>query len=176
MESEIGELARRTLDASMQACAEAFVFWTAEMRSMAQLYRTKRRVEFCETDAAGIVHFASFLCYFEQAEHELLRHVGTSVIVEQPDGSHISWPRVHVECDFQGAAKFGDELDLAVEVLRIGSRSITYGHTASNSGREIASGKVTAVCCHVRPGQPLQSVAISDSFRNKLKLFVRELE
>jgi len=38
-----------------------------------------RRVEFCETDMAGIAHFSSFIIYMEQAEHAMLRALGTSV-------------------------------------------------------------------------------------------------
>lgn len=39
----------------------------------------ERRVEFCETDAAGICHFSSFFVFMEQAEHALFRHLGWSV-------------------------------------------------------------------------------------------------
>lgn len=39
----------------------------------------ERRVEFCETDAAGIAHFSSLAIYMEQAEHALIRSVGISV-------------------------------------------------------------------------------------------------
>lgn len=42
-------------------------------------FEFERRVEFCETDAAGIVHFSSLLQYVEQAEHALLRSVGFTV-------------------------------------------------------------------------------------------------
>ena len=44
------------------------------------LFRVKRRVEFADTDMAGIVHFSAFFVYMEQAEHELLRSLGLSVV------------------------------------------------------------------------------------------------
>jgi hypothetical protein len=37
---------------------------------------TTRRVEFSDTDAAGIAHFVAFFRWMEQAEHDLLRSVG----------------------------------------------------------------------------------------------------
>jgi len=54
-------------------------------------YRTRRRIEFSDTDAGGLVHFARFFVFMEIAEHELLRALGTitraggicSIIVEQ---------------------------------------------------------------------------------------------
>ena len=42
-------------------------------------FQFERRVEFCETDAAGIAHFSSLIVYMEQAEHALLRSLGLSV-------------------------------------------------------------------------------------------------
>ena len=36
-------------------------------------FRTTRRVEFRDTDAAGIVHFSAFFFYMESVEHEFLR-------------------------------------------------------------------------------------------------------
>ena len=41
--------------------------------------QTRRRVEFRDTDAAGIVHFSAFFFWMESAEHELLRAAGVTV-------------------------------------------------------------------------------------------------
>ena len=46
---------------------------------MAHEYHTRRRIEFVDTDMAGIVHFSRFYVFMEQAEHELLRSLGLSV-------------------------------------------------------------------------------------------------
>ena len=119
---------------------------------MADKFFVKRRVEFCETDAAGIAHFASYLCYMEQAEHDFLRSLGLSVCEPQGDGWHLSWPRVHVECDFQGSAKFEDVLDITVCVSRLGQKSVTYEFNFMRGVQTIAKGRVIAVCCNVKPG------------------------
>ena len=39
-------------------------------------YRLKRRVQFYETDMAGIVHFSWFFRYLEEAEHAMWREAG----------------------------------------------------------------------------------------------------
>ena len=46
------------------------------------ILRTSRRVEFCDTDMAGIVHFANFFRWMESAEVEFLRSLGLSVAVQ----------------------------------------------------------------------------------------------
>ncbi len=131
----------------------------------------QRRVEFCETDAAGIAHFSAFLCYMEQAEHALLRHLGTSVATDIGGGWHLSWPRVHVECDYRGAARFEDCLFVEVNIVKLGQKSVTYAFDFKLSDQSIATGKVIAVCCKVHPGQPLQSTTIPDALREKLANF-----
>ncbi len=131
---------------------------------MGEKFVTKRRVEFCETDAAGIVHFASYLCYMEQAEHELWRAIGLSVCEAREDGWHLSWPRVHVECDFQGSARFEEVLDIQVHVVRLGTKSITYGFEFKRGVDGIATGRVITVCCLVKSGSPLQAIPIPSEF------------
>ena len=59
-----------------------------ETEPMSQVFKTSRRVQFRDTDAAGIVHFSVFFTYMEQAEHEFLLSVGLGVISEQ-DGQKI---------------------------------------------------------------------------------------
>ena len=43
---------------------------------MAFEYRLKRRVQFYETDMAGIVHFSCYFRYLEEAEHAMWRDAG----------------------------------------------------------------------------------------------------
>jgi 4-hydroxybenzoyl-CoA thioesterase/acyl-CoA thioester hydrolase len=143
---------------------------------MADKFVTTRRVEFCETDAAGIVHFASYLCYMEQAEHEFLRSLGLTVSEPQDDGSHLSWPRVHVECDFHGSAKFEDVLEITVFVSRLGSKSVTYEFEIMRGGGAIAKGRVIAVCCNVKSGHSLKSIAVPQKYSELLLRFCKSID
>lgn len=124
------------------------------------LLRTRRRVEFRDTDAAGIVHFSAFLFWMESAEHELLRLAGLQVFERHDDGSEFSWPRVSVSCDYRSTARFGDELDIAVSVAAVGRTSVTYHFLFEHQGRAVAEGRVVAVRCLMRPGDLLKPVAI----------------
>ena len=78
-------------------------------------YRFRRRVEFAETDMAGIVHFSNFFRYMEMAEHDFLRSIGLSVHADI-DGRTVSWPRVRAECSYHAPATFEDELEIVVTV------------------------------------------------------------
>lgn len=132
--------------------------------------QTRRRVEFRDTDAAGIVHFSAFFFWMESAEHELLRSAGLHVIDRQPDGSEYSWPRVSASCEYRSTARFGDELDIAVFVAAVGRSSVTYRFVFEHEGRAVAEGRVVAVRCLMRPGSRLESVVIPAEIVARLKM------
>jgi 4-hydroxybenzoyl-CoA thioesterase/acyl-CoA thioester hydrolase len=136
---------------------------------MSAAFVTTRRVEFSDTDAAGIAHFATFFRLMEQAEHELLRSVGLSV---HDVASQISWPRVSAKCDYESAARFEDVLEIEVRITRLGKTSVTYSHRFLRGGEQLANGQITSVCCRLREGKPPQPVAIPAKIARKLKPFV----
>src|SRR6476659_4552820 len=138
---------------------------------MSTTFITTRRVEFSDTDAAGIVHFVAFFRMMEQAEHELLRSVGLSVIMHDSAGT-ISWPRVGAKCEFTAAARFEDVLEIEVQIARLGKRSVTYAHRFLRNGKELATGEITAVCCRLKDGKPPKSIDIPAGIVKKLKPFV----
>ena len=131
-------------------------------------FHTTRLVEFADTDMAGIMHFASFYRYMESAEHELLRSLGLSVYSEV-GGVPLTFPRVAASCDFHSPARCEDVLEIDVTVERIGTKSITYGFEFSNKGRDVATGKMTCVCCRVPHGGQPVSVPIPDEVAAKLR-------
>ncbi|MFN3189900.1 MAG: acyl-CoA thioesterase [Aureliella sp.] len=139
---------------------------------MGQVFETQRRVEFCETDAAGIVHFSSYVRYMEQAEHEFWRSLGTSVMQPLGDGVTQGWPRVRVECDFRGVARFEDVLSVELVIENLGQKSIRFRFEFKSEERVIASGRLTTVCCRVEHGQELKSIPISDELRELLGPYV----
>ena len=141
---------------------------------MAEVFVTDRLVEFCETDTAGIAHFANFFCYMEQTEHAFLRSLGTSVMLAMPDGWHISWPRVHAECDFLGTVRFEDQLKIRLSIARMGKKSVTYRFDFfSSQDKLVAKGCLVAVCCRVKvESSSIESIQIPDALRAKLEAFV----
>ncbi|HTN74590.1 MAG TPA: thioesterase family protein [Pirellulaceae bacterium] len=134
-------------------------------------FTINRRVEFRDTDAAGIVHFSVFFNYMEAAEHELLRSLGTSVLTHDAEGE-ISWPRVAVACEYRGALRFEDEVEIQVSIERLGQKSVTYLFDFVKVGALIAHGKITAVCCRIEAGQPPRSITIPPAISEKLQALV----
>ena len=64
---------------------------------MAYEFKAIRRVEFAETDMAGIVHYSNFFRYMETAEHGFFRSLGLSVVMDQFDPRGRQPPRIERE-------------------------------------------------------------------------------
>ena len=147
------------------------------MSSAAQIFSACRRVEFRDTDAAGIMHFSTFFTYMEQVEHEFLRSIGKSVMPaarQDHDGAedHVSWPRVAASCDYRAPLRFEDEFEVRLRIRRLGTKSIEFGFEFWHADRLCAEGSLTVVCCRIHPGQPPKSVPIPDDFRTLFMPYV----
>ena len=137
----------------------------------------RRLVAFAETDMAGIVHFAQFYRYMEEAEHAFLRSVGLDVMEHKPDGTILGWPRVSAKCGFKSPAFFGDTLAVTVSVQRIGVKSLTldYRFTRGDDGPDggktetlVAEGTMKTVACTFTPDRTMTSVPVPDAFLDRI--------
>ena len=100
-------------------------------------YHTTRRIEWADTDAAGIIHFSRYFCFMEEVEHEFLRSLGLSCMMER-DGQRVTWPRVNASCDFIRPVRFEDVVDVHLAVKRKGQKSLTFGFVFSHNAAEVA--------------------------------------
>ena len=110
--------------------------------------KIRRRVEFSETDMAGIVHYSNFFRYMEAAEHAFFRSLGFSIVTNSTT-PEVGWPRVHAHCDYHAPLRFEDEFEVHALVTEIKSKALSYQfrfRKLGNDAREVARGKLTVVC------------------------------
>ena len=135
---------------------------------MTTTFTTRRRVEFCETDLAGIVHFANFYRYMEQAEHEWFRSLGLKIHGTLPDGTVFGWPRVAASCSFRSPAHYDDEIEVRVTVLRRTSRSLTTSYEFRLSETVLATGEMKTAYCLIPSDGQLCSAAMPAEYAERL--------
>lgn len=128
---------------------------------------SRRRIEFGDTDMAGIVHFSNFFRFMESAETDFLHTIGMSVTWRE-ENRRFGFPRVSVACDYVRPARFEDILDIAVIVEEVGRKSIRYRFEFSRASEPIAVGHITAVYCRTMPDHGIESLEIPPEMREKL--------
>ena len=135
---------------------------------MASEFRTRRRIEFEDTDAARIVHFSRFYAFMEQAEHAFLRSLGLSVDMEL-EGRRLGWPRLAASCEFLEPVRFEEEVEVHLTVKRKGEKSMTWAVEFSRGGRPVARGEITSVCCRCGEDGSLTAIPIPEVFASRIE-------
>lgn len=124
---------------------------------MPSRFSLQRRVQFYETDSAGIVHFSWFFRYVEEAEHALWRKAGLSIA---PREAAIGFPRVSASFDFRNPLYFEDQFEVEIRVAAITAKTIRYSATVTRDQTEIAVGRLTIACVRKGPDGRLKAVEI----------------
>ena len=106
-------------------------------------FRYKCRVEFADTDLAGIAHFSAIFRYMEEAEHAMWRAAGLSIADR---GNDLGWPRVSAACEFRNPLFFEDEFEVWVRLAAARTRALDYEFTIVRGETVIAVGTMTSVC------------------------------
>ena len=120
---------------------------------MASEFELRRRVDFHETDMAGIVHFSNFFRLMESAEHEFFRSLGLSLHGTN-EGRMYGFARVHASCDYLRPAHYQDLLAVRLRVTDKTKSSFSYAlsfHRVDEETDEVeadllAQGEMKVVC------------------------------
>jgi acyl-CoA thioester hydrolase len=128
-------------------------------------FHYSRRVQFSETDLAGIAHFSVFFRFMEEAEHALWRAAGLSIGAAEKTGG---WPRVSAAFDYKSPLRFEDEFDVIVHIAELTRRSIRYGFTINRGDVLVGTGTMTAVCTKKEDGQ-LRAVELPADVVSRLR-------
>ena len=144
---------------------------------MTPAFTHSMRVPFADTDLAGIVHFANFFRYMENAEHAFFRSLGYSI---HPSGSGATglaayegygWPRVSATCEYKKPLRFEQEVRVEVHVLDRQAKTIDYGFhflVESHDG-PVAVGKMTVICVRFdEEAKRMRAVDMPEAIRSKL--------
>lgn len=141
---------------------------------MAYHFIAKHRVEFFETDLAGIVHFANFYRFMEQAEHEFFRALGLKIHGSLPDATVFGWPRVSATCSFKSPAYYEDEIEVCITVLRLTRRSLTTEYEFRRGNVVVAIGEMKTAYCIISVGSKLESVEMPSEYFDRLTKAIEE--
>ena len=145
---------------------------------MAYEFRLTRRVEFSDTDMAGIVHYSNFFRYMEATEHAFFRSIGFSVVTSQVDPP-LGWPRVHAECDYRYPLYFEDLVEIHMLVSEKRSKSLSYlfrfRKLNSTPIVEAARGRLTVVCVTHQRGGRMTAATIPKMISDHIDVAPKEL-
>ena len=119
----------------------------------------RRRIEWMDTDAAGIYHWTTVFRLAEAAEAALHTALGIA------DFTFGATPRVAVQATFARSLRFNDPVEVTLAVAAIGRTSVEYAMSIDADGGTAAQGSVKTVLIDRETGR---AVAWPDDVRAKL--------
>ncbi len=145
---------------------------------MAYEFKAQRRVEFSDTDMAGIMHYSNFFRFMETAEHGFYRSLGFSVVMKEID-PRLGWPRVHAECDYRKPLRFEDlvEIHLLVAEKKAKALNLVFKFRKLDGAQavDVARGALTIVCVEHRTDGTMGAVEIPEEIAGKISVAPPEL-
>lgn len=133
-------------------------------RKVLSEYVHRRRVQFYETDAAGIVHFSWFFRYMEEAEHALWRAAGLSI---HPPDSPIGFARASATCDFKRPLRFEDEFDVTIRIAAISRKTLQYSCVLTKDAVTLAEGSMTVICVRTEADGTLKATNVPEEIASR---------
>lgn len=114
----------------------------------------KVKIYYHDTDAGGVVYYANYLKYMEQARTEFLAQHGLSV--KELAAKGILFVVAHQEIDYKSPAFYGDELEIGVKLTNHSTVKLGFEHEVKNQNNQlVCKGKAILVCVdkNIRPQQ-----------------------
>lgn len=105
-------------------------------------------VRFGDVDHAGVVYYPRFFQYFHNTFEELILSGGFDYRALL-DERRLGFPTVHASCDYRRPLRWGDRLDVAIEVLAIGKSAATFRYRGSRGADLVCEATIKVACTNL---------------------------
>ena len=123
----------------------------------------KKRIYYYDTDCGGVVYYANYLKYLEEARTEFFEARG--VFVKDLWASGIGFVVARQEIDYKFPGAYDDILDIRTWVNKVSRASVEFEYEIKNQlGKVIASAKTVLVFVD----KSLKPRSIPDDIKGKL--------
>jgi len=125
----------------------------------------KTKIYYHHTDCGGVVYYANYLKFFEEARTEYFKDKGFSIKELADSGTMFVVSRQ--EIDYKYPSAYADILDIKTSIPEMSGVRIIFEHEILNqNSKVIVKGRTTLVCVDSK----LKPKAIPEEIRKKLTL------
>jgi len=123
----------------------------------------KKKIYYHHTDSGGVVYYANYLSFLEEARTEFF--AGKGLLLHVLANSGILFVVSRQEMDYKFPAFYTDTLEIETKLIHVGNVRLEFEHQIKNQdGKLICQGKATLVCV----GKDFKPQAIPAAVQEKL--------
>ncbi len=104
----------------------------------------EKNIYYHDTDSGGVVYYANYLKFMEEARTEYLRSLGVDVKEYMAKG--ILFAVVRIEADYKCPARYGDRITVSSGIEEIGNASIRFKQEVKNGDTLLVKAVVVLAC------------------------------
>lgn len=103
-----------------------------------------RRIYYHDTDCGGVVYYANYLKYFEEARTEYMRERGLDLKILSEKGILFVVKKVDIE--YKSPARYADMLEISTRIGKLRNVSLEFLQDIKKEGKVLVSATTVLVC------------------------------
>ncbi len=103
-----------------------------------------KKIYYHDTDAGGVVYYANYLKYFEEARTEFFKEKSIDIckLLEQD----IVFAVRRVEVNYKAPARYADTLTVSTRISKIKNASLEFSQSIDRAGKILVKAQTQIVC------------------------------
>jgi acyl-CoA thioester hydrolase len=117
-------------------------------------FALRLRAYYEDTDAGGVVYYASYLRFFERARTEWLRAFGVDQRRLNAEGGPLFVVR-SARIDYLSPARLDDELTVFTSISALGRASVSFSQRVERAGVLLVDAEIRIVAVNIQSGRSM---------------------
>lgn len=134
-----------------------------------QMFSIQNRIYYHDTDAGGVVYYATYLEHLEEGRYEFFRSLGIELAEYAKNG--VEFPVVHLEVEYKSPARFADSITITTAVERTGNASIHFVQEIKRGDQLLVKAKTVWACI----GIDFKSIPLPGRIREALEAAMQKV-
>ncbi|MCM8760969.1 MAG: acyl-CoA thioesterase [Candidatus Omnitrophica bacterium] len=122
----------------------------------------EKKIYYHDTDAGGVVYYASYLKHLEEGRSEYFRNLGLDTAEYAKNG--IIFPVVRLEIDYKKPARYGDGIRVFTRPEMMGNASIHFFQEIKRGEDILVFARVICACVN----RDLKPIKLPQELREKI--------
>lgn len=111
---------------------------------MSGVFELQKKIYYHDTDCGGVVYYANYLKHLEEARTEFCAAKGIETAALSGEGTFFVVS--HVEIDYKASARYGDRINISVQIEKVGRSSVHFRQEIKRAGTLLIKAKIVWVC------------------------------
>ncbi len=122
----------------------------------------EKKIYYHDTDCGGVVYYANYLKYLEEARTELFAERG--IDIKNCVESDTIFVVAHIEVDYKAPTSYGDKIQVVSRIEKLGKSSIYFYQEVKKEDTILIKANVVLACV----GKNLKPKSMPDEIRQAL--------